>query len=116
MSISFYMDHHVRSAVTRGLRRRGVDVLTAYEDGFDRAADEAILERATALGRVVYTHDEDYLEIAHRWQRMAKAFAGIVFCEMGGLSVGRQIEYLELIAEAAQPKELANAVQFIPLQ
>jgi hypothetical protein len=27
------MDHHVQRAVTEGLRRRGVDVVTALEDG-----------------------------------------------------------------------------------
>jgi hypothetical protein len=31
--LSFYMDHHVPSAITAGLRRRGVAVLTAAEDG-----------------------------------------------------------------------------------
>jgi hypothetical protein len=29
MSVAFYMDVHVRRAVTNGLRPRGVDVLTA---------------------------------------------------------------------------------------
>jgi hypothetical protein len=33
MSSSFYMDVHVRKAVTDGLRLRGADVLTAQEDG-----------------------------------------------------------------------------------
>lgn len=31
--LSFYMDHHVFSSITRGLRERGIDVLTAEEDG-----------------------------------------------------------------------------------
>ena len=29
--IKFYMDEHIPKAVTEGLRRRGVDVLTAQE-------------------------------------------------------------------------------------
>lgn len=33
MSVKLYMDVHVRRAVTDGLRLRGVDVLTAQEDG-----------------------------------------------------------------------------------
>jgi hypothetical protein len=33
MSLALYMDHHVPRAITIGLRLRGVDVLTAYEDG-----------------------------------------------------------------------------------
>ena len=31
--VSLYMDVHVDKAITLGLRRRGVDVLTAEEDG-----------------------------------------------------------------------------------
>lgn len=33
MSVRLYMDVHVRRAVTEGLRLRGVDLLTAQEDG-----------------------------------------------------------------------------------
>jgi hypothetical protein len=33
MPLSLYMDVHVPAAITAGLRRRGVDVLTSQEDG-----------------------------------------------------------------------------------
>lgn len=39
MSVALYMDHHVKAAITDGLRRRGVDVVTCLEDGMDRAKD-----------------------------------------------------------------------------
>ena len=48
MALALYMDVHVPSAVTEGLRRRGVDVLTSQEDGTREAKDEALLLRATA--------------------------------------------------------------------
>ncbi len=38
-----YMDHQVRRAVTDGLLRRGVDVVTAFEDGFSRISDDRVL-------------------------------------------------------------------------
>jgi hypothetical protein len=38
--IKFYMDEHVPAAVTAGLRKRGVNVLTAQEAGMVEAADE----------------------------------------------------------------------------
>lgn len=47
MSVRFYMDEHVHGAVTSGLRRRGVDVLTAQEDGQTGADDDSLLDRAT---------------------------------------------------------------------
>jgi hypothetical protein len=33
MALTLYMDQHVPKAITVGLRLRGVDVVTAYEDG-----------------------------------------------------------------------------------
>lgn len=56
-----YMDVHVPYAVTTGLRLRGVDVLTAQEDGASELDDPALLDRATELGRVLYTQDDDLL-------------------------------------------------------
>ncbi len=40
MSLRFYMDVHVPQAITDELRRRGVDVLTAQEDGQAEAEDD----------------------------------------------------------------------------
>ena len=55
------MDHHVPRAITTGLRLRGVDVLTAYEDGASELPDPALLDRASELGRVLFTQDDDLL-------------------------------------------------------
>ena len=49
------MDVHVPAGIVRALRRRGVDVLTAQEDGAARLSDPALLDRATVLGRMVFT-------------------------------------------------------------
>lgn len=45
MRISFYTDEHVARAVVRGLRHRGVDVLTVPEAGLLGAMDEEHVER-----------------------------------------------------------------------
>ncbi len=58
MTVRFYMDEHVSRAVTVGLRRRGLDVLTVQEDGRTGASDPAVLDRATELGRVLFSQDE----------------------------------------------------------
>jgi hypothetical protein len=61
------MDVHVRRAVTSALRLRSVDVLTAQEDGAAELDDDSLLQRATELGRVLVSPDEDLLrEGAHR--------------------------------------------------
>ena len=52
------MDHNVPAAITTGLRIRGVDVITAYEDEHHMVDDSRLLDRATEVGRVSvsYTH------------------------------------------------------------
>jgi predicted nuclease of predicted toxin-antitoxin system len=58
------MDVHVPAAITDGLRLRGVDVLTAQEDGTGEFFDSDLLDRATALGRVLFTQDKGLLREA----------------------------------------------------
>jgi hypothetical protein len=43
VSVPLYLDHNVRAAVAAGLRRRGVDVLTAHDDGAAELDDESLL-------------------------------------------------------------------------
>jgi hypothetical protein len=53
-SVALYMDVHVHEAITMGLCRRGVDVLTAQGDGARRLADPSLLDRATVLRRILF--------------------------------------------------------------
>ena len=62
--LRLYMDMHVKAAITAGLRRRGIDVVTAQEDGGAHLEDVALLDRATALQRVLFSQDNDLLAIA----------------------------------------------------
>jgi len=45
------MDEHIPKAVTEGLRRRGVDVLSAQEAGMSGANDYDQLSLANSLSR-----------------------------------------------------------------
>lgn len=115
MSLALYCDQHVPATITRALRLRGVDVLTAYEDGAAEAEDEALLLRATALQRVLFTQDEDLLAVAHRYQAEGRRFAGVVYAHQLRVPVGRCIADLELIAKAGSPEEMSGQVEFLPL-
>ena len=61
MSLALYMDVHVPRAVTTALRLRAIDVLTAQEDGTSKWDDGHLLQRATELGRILVSQDEDLL-------------------------------------------------------
>jgi predicted nuclease of predicted toxin-antitoxin system len=115
MPLAFYFDQHVPAAIARALRLRGIDVLTAYEDGAEEFEDEAVLARANVLGRVLFTQDEDLLTIAHRHQAEALPFSGVVYAHQLRVSVGRCVADLELIANGSSPVEMTNRVEFLPL-
>ena len=116
MSLQIYMDVHVRRPVTTGLRRRGVEVLTAQEDGTDRLEDPELLDRALDLARVLFTQDDDLLMEAARRQRSGKAFAGLIYAHQRNITVRQTIDDVELVAKACESEDLANRVIFLPLK
>lgn len=109
------MDHHVRAAVTKGLRKRGVDVLTASEDGRAAISDPELLARALELRRVLFTQDDDFLVLADQWQREGRVFAGLVYAHQLHATIGQIIADLHLVLEAATADEMYNSVLFLPL-
>lgn len=115
MPHALYMDVHVSQLVTDGLRRRGIDVLTAQEDLQARTDDELLLRRATDLGRVFYTQDEDFLRIGAEWQSASVDFVGIVYCHQQRLGVGAQVDQLELVAICSDIEDVRNRVRHLPL-
>ncbi len=115
MTIRLYMDHNVPAAITIGLRLHGVDVITAYEDGHHRAPDARLLDRAQALGRVLFSQDDDLVAEAVLRQREGARFYGIVYAHQLRVSIGAIIDDLNLIAMAGDAEDLANTVQFLPL-
>jgi predicted nuclease of predicted toxin-antitoxin system len=115
MTLRLYMDHNVRRAVTVALRARQVDVITAEDDGRQQLADPELLDRATSLGRVVFSQDSDFLREAAARQRGGQTFAGVVFAAQLGITIGQCIEELELIAKVYDPPDIANRVEFLPL-
>lgn len=115
MSLRLYMDHHVKAAITIELRKRGVDVITALEDGASEFNDEALFERATALGRALFSQDRDLLEIAHRWLEAGHEFSGLIYAHQLRVSVGQAVGDLELLTQVLDSEDMTNQVVFMPL-
>lgn len=116
MALKFYMDVHIPAAITAGLQRRNIDVLTSQDDGTREADDVSLLQRATALGRILFSQDQDLLQIASQWQRSGQSFVGLVFAAQQGMSIGQCVEDLELLAQYYTEEEIANQVIFLPLR
>ena len=74
-------DMDIAVPVVHFLRRQGVDVLSAREEGWGDLTDSQILARAHAQTRFVLTHDSDFGTLAvHR----GEAITGIVYLRPGG--------------------------------
>jgi predicted nuclease of predicted toxin-antitoxin system len=115
VTVNLYVDVHVRWAITDGLRRRGVDVLTAQEDGCATLEDPDLLDRATALSRVLFSQDADLLREAKQRQRNDITFAGVIYAHQLRITIGQAISDLELIATVAEPSDMENRVEYLPL-
>ena len=110
-----YMDEHLPSAITVGLKSRGIDVLTALEDGHTGDPDADLLRRATALGRVVVTFDVDFLREASILANAHENFAGVIYMNPNTITLGQILFDLETICIAGTAEEIANTVLRLPL-
>ncbi|MFM8285120.1 MAG: DUF5615 family PIN-like protein [Planctomycetaceae bacterium] len=115
MTLALYTDQHVKLAIVEGVRRKGIDVLTALEDGFDRRSDEDVLTRAHDLGRVIFTQDVDFIVLADEWLAAGRPFAGVVFAHQLGVTIGQAIRDLEIVCRVLTSTEIASQLIRLPL-
>jgi rRNA-processing protein FCF1 len=115
VALALYFDHNVHGEIPIQLRRRNVTVVTAHQDGHARADDPVLLDRATALGCVLVTSDEDFLIEAARRQRAGIPFAGVIYCHQRDLAIGQRVADLEVLAAASDPEQIANQIWYLPL-
>ncbi len=106
--VRLYTDEHVARAVARGLRNRGVDVVTAVQAELLGATDEQHLRWAKTNGRVLFTLDSDFL----RLHAAGVEHDGIVYASQG-TSVGDQIRGLMLIFQLLSAQDMKSHVEFL---
>jgi len=116
VAIALYMDVHIPQAITDQLRRRGVDVLTAFDDEAQELPDDQLLLRVTQLNRVLFTQDIRFRVLAETWQVEGRQFSGLIFGHQLGGTIGQFVRDLELIAKASEPDEWMNIVEYIPFK
>jgi predicted nuclease of predicted toxin-antitoxin system len=78
--------------------------------------DPELLERATALGRILFTQDVDLLREAAERQERGDPFIGVVYTHQCYVKIGQCIRNLELTAYAGEIEAFANRVEYLPLQ
>ncbi len=104
----FLTDEHVPKAVVSGLRQRGIDAVTVPEAGLLGLDDVGLLDKARGEGRVIVTHDADFL----RLHAEGRSHAGIVYAPQNR-SIGELIRGLLLIAQVLGPEVMVGHVEFL---
>ena len=115
MTVAIYMDVHVPVAITEQLRRRGVDVVTAHEDGSTQLIDADLLQHCHELERLLFTQDIRFKALAESWQQTEQPFSGLLFGHQLGGTIGEYVRDLELIAKATDRGDWVNVVERLPL-
>ena len=112
--IAFYTDENVDQRIIHGLRRRGVDILTAQEAGLlGTLPDVEHLELAVACCRTLLTADTDLLEIADQWNTQQRSHQGVVFYHQRWTTVGHVVRETQGIAHGLSPDDMRSRVVFI---
>jgi predicted nuclease of predicted toxin-antitoxin system len=109
-AVKFYADEHISKAVIRGMRTRGIDVMTVSDASMRSASDEAHMAYAASRRRVIITQDDDFLRLAAK----ASAHPGIVYAPQH-TSPGDIIRGLLLIAQVLNSEDMDNHIEFLPL-
>ena len=103
--VRFYIDENLSPEIVTQLRLYGIDVIR----GPLGADDPVHLERATAMGRVVCTSDDDFIKLAARGME----HAGIIWGEQADHSIGDWVKYLRMVNEVQSAEEMINTINYV---
>ena len=113
--VPLYTDENVLGATVAALRQRGIDVLTAWDDGRGRTDDKYIYDRATELARVLFSQDTDLLRIAVNRQRAGNLQgSGVIYAHQRE-PVGQCVQDIELILSVCTFEEMRGQIHYVPL-
>jgi predicted nuclease of predicted toxin-antitoxin system len=107
--LRFYADQHFPGPVVRGLRRRGLDIVTAQEAGRCGLPDAEQLALATVEERVVVTFDTDFLAL----HNAGTQHAGIAWCPATKYSIGQLIQMLVLLHGVSDRDDMRNRLEYL---
>jgi Domain of unknown function (DUF5615) len=108
------MDVHIPAGIPSILRARGVDLLTAQEDGADELVDDLLLDRSSELERALFTYDQGFTRLVAARQRMAAPFYCVFVARDDPSQVRLYAEWLEMYASLADSDHVRGRLIFIP--
>ena len=111
--IRIYANESASVAITEGLRRRGVDALSARDAGNLGLTDEEQLIYANNEKMTILTHDTDFLQMASRWLDEGKTHQGIIYCHQKTYSIGECVRKLRMLTAILSSEDMINHIEFL---
>ncbi len=111
--IKIYTDESVTISVAEGLKRRGVDTLSARDVGNLGLSDDEQLIYAGDNKAVLFTHDTDFLRLAVKWIEQGKSHYGVVYCHQKDYGIGECIRRLRLLTTILTAEDMINHIEFL---
>jgi hypothetical protein len=108
-AIRLYFDENLQLTIAEQLRSRGIDVVTVRDLNLLGDSDLNHLTRASMMGRVLYTYDQDFL----RLHAEGYEHAGIVFGFADRTTHGDWVRALELICGVLTADEMKNHIEYV---
>lgn len=109
-AIHLYFDENVEIAVAEQIRIRGIEAVTVRDLDMLGDTDENHLARATQMGYVLCTYDQDYLRLVAE----GVEHAGIIFAQDHTATLGDWMRGLELICGVLTAEDMKNHVEYLP--
>jgi hypothetical protein len=107
--VRYYLDENLETEIAVQLKKRGIDAIHIRDLGLRGDTDEAHLERALTLKRILCTYDRDFLRLA----KTGVQHAGIVIGERQRMTIGLWVKALTDLHANASAEKMENLVQFI---
>lgn len=100
--------------LVRGLRSRGIDVITAADAGMIRRSDQEHLSFASTQSRALYSINiRDFHEIHMEWMTAGRDHAGIVLAHQKRYSTGEQIRRILRLSGSLTAEVMRNREEFL---
>ena len=113
--VGLYVDEDASElAVIRGLRARGVDLLTTLEAGRLGASDSAQLDFATEQNRSIYTFNvNDFSRLHREYLKCGREHEGIIVIPDQRCSVGEKIRGVGRLVAAVKAADMLNRIEYL---
>lgn len=107
--IRFYIDENVQIEVMSQLVQHGIEAVSAKSLEKLGDTDTNHLQRATEMGHVLCTHDQDFLRLSAE----GVPHAGIVFAQQNQSTIGGWVRQLRRLHDEFTAEEMVGRVEFV---